>query len=58
MNDDRLKEHRDACKRKDGSEFSSWLNSNCANAKPVSEVRKLMSGIKKPIREELKDDER
>jgi len=57
MKDDRLKEHRDACKRKDNSEFSSWLSSNCTKAKPISEVRKLMSDIKSPIREELKDDD-
>ena len=57
MKNDRLKEHRDACKRKDNDVFSSWLSSNCTQAKPISEVRKLMANIKAPIREELKDDD-
>jgi hypothetical protein len=57
MNDDRLKEHREACKRKDGGVFSNWLSANCTQAKPISEVRKIMDDIKAPIREELRDDE-
>ena len=55
MKEDRLKIHRDASKR-DNSVFFSWLNSNCVQAKPVSEVRKMMSDIKEPIRE-VTDDE-
>lgn len=57
MADDRLEMYRDACKRKDDSVFFNWLSSNCTNAKPIREVRKLLSDVKKPIREELKDDE-
>ncbi len=56
MKDDRLELHRDAAKR-DNNKFFNWLNSNCTHAKPISEVRKLTSSIKEPIREELKDDE-
>ena len=55
MKDDRLEIHRDASKR-DNSVFFSWLSSNCVQAKPVSEVRKMMSDIKEPIRE-VTDDE-
>lgn len=57
MKKDRLEVHRDAHKRQDDSVFFSWLSSNCTHAKPISEVRKLMSDIKEPIREELKDDD-
>ncbi len=56
MKDDRLKVHRDATKR-DNKDFFSWLSSNCTHAKPLTEVRKLTSNMKEPIREELKDDE-
>lgn len=56
MKKDRLEVHRDAHKRQDDSVFFSWLSSNCTHAKPISEVRKLMSDIKESIREELKND--
>ncbi len=56
MKKDRLETHRDASKRQDDGVFFSWLNSNCTHAKPIKEVRKLMSDIKEPIREEIKDD--
>lgn len=55
--DDKLAIHRDARKREDDGVFYSWLNANCINAKPICEVRKLLSGVKRPIREELKDDD-
>ena len=58
MKEDRLEIHRDAHKRQDDGVFFSWLSSNCTHARPISEVRKLLSDIKKPIREELKDDDR
>ncbi len=56
MKKDRLEIHRDARKREDDGVFFNWLSSNCVHAKSVNEVRKLMSNIKEPIREEIKDD--
>lgn len=57
MKKDRLEVHRDSHKRQDDGAFFNWLSSNCIHAKPINEVRKLMSDIKRPIREELKDDD-
>jgi hypothetical protein len=57
MQNDRLETHRDARKRQDDGAFFTWLSSNCVHAKSISEVRKLTSNIREPIREELKDDD-
>ena len=56
MAEDRLARHRDACKRQDDGAFFNWLSSNCTHARPIREVRKLLSDIKEPIREEPEDD--
>jgi len=53
---DRLELHRDASKRQDDGVFFSWLSSNCIHARPIPEVRKLLSDVKEPIREESQDD--
>ena len=54
---DRLATYRDARKRQDDNEFFTWLSLNCVHAKPIREVRKMLSDVKESIREELKDDD-
>ena len=50
--EDILKDHRGINTGKD-SKFYQWLGKNCSHAKSHAEVRQLLSGIKKPLREAI-----
>jgi len=50
VKEDRLKDLRSSSKEK-SSKFYSWLDKNCVKATSHEEVRKILSSIKKPLKD-------